>query len=304
MKLYTHILTLIVLGLVVSCSQQSNDLQSPDTGTVLSDADHEVASFGAGGVSSQDGGPGPDVTLPDVNGKIKLPVDPPRSPQDWHVITNCLLLQTAAERFAAMYDGKYPWSAYASYPGHPDGWALVDLFPGGTRLENPYTGELTEPGYLNAYSQGSTGYIGYHLYDPETESYTYGYFINGWGENGEIFRILKNVPEYITNFDSLVTANSHLVQEAAENFAAFNDGVYAGNLADVDLAGNTLIDYLPDGQLLLNPYTGALTEPVGAPAATPGQTGYVVIVDHTGTNSGYTITGFGRAELILCIYRP
>ena len=301
MKIFTFTLTLFILALVFSCSEDAPRVQSPDYGTDAVDKNQALTSPGPAGVSGQNGDPGPEIILTPEDGKITLPVEPIIPPEDLQVITNCMLVQTAAERFAALSGGKYPWTAYNDET--PQGWTLIDLLPAEMRLENPYTGELSEPCYLNAVEPGRTGYIGYHEYSPVTETYTYGYYINGWGENGEIFRVLKNFPACFANFDSVVVSYCHLVQEAAENFAADNNGIYAGGLADANSAGNTLIDYLPDGRLLRNPYTGAETEPVGAAAGTPGQVGYVVVVDHTGTNSGYTITGWGRDRLIETLSR-
>lgn len=96
-------------------------------------------------------------------------------------------------------------------------------------------------------------------------------------------------------------SNCHTVQLASEDFAVQNDGVYAGGLADVTPGGDTIINMLPQGALLENPFTKIASEPVGAAAATPGQTGYVVVVDAAGTNVGYTITGFGKTALIITL---
>jgi prepilin-type N-terminal cleavage/methylation domain-containing protein len=94
--------------------------------------------------------------------------------------------------------------------------------------------------------------------------------------------------------DAGVKANSHTVQVAAEDFAVKNQGVYAADLTDLCLTGETLIDALPQNQRLPNPFTRALTEPVDGAAANIGETGYEPVVDGTGTNVGYVITGQGR----------
>lgn len=106
----------------------------------------------------------------------------------------------------------------------------------------------------------------------------------------------------IPNFDRMasqskeaaVKANCHTVQLAAEDFAVQNDGIYA---ADVDndqtSAGDRIIDMLPGGAQLKNPFTKAATEPVNGAAANIGETGYAPIIQN-GTNVGYTITGVGR----------
>ena len=93
--------------------------------------------------------------------------------------------------------------------------------------------------------------------------------------------------------EGAVKANCHTVQLAAEDFAIRNEGVYS-NGATVLPSGNTLVDLLPGGNLLTNPFTKAATEPqLGAPAATAGEIGYQGIVQN-GVNVGYLIDGMGR----------
>ncbi len=95
-------------------------------------------------------------------------------------------------------------------------------------------------------------------------------------------------------------SNCHTVQLAAEDFAVQNDGVYAGAVANI-------VPMLPDadgdgnGDQLENPFTKARTEPIDGAAATPGQSGYVPIVDAAGVNVGYTITGFGKTALVITL---
>lgn len=99
--------------------------------------------------------------------------------------------------------------------------------------------------------------------------------------------------------ESAVKSNCHTVQLAAEDFAVQNEGVYAANVdMDATSAGMTILDMLPGGLRLENPFTQAVTEPVNAPAVNPGETGYQPIVQG-GINVGYTITGFGENALIL-----
>jgi prepilin-type N-terminal cleavage/methylation domain-containing protein len=102
--------------------------------------------------------------------------------------------------------------------------------------------------------------------------------------------------------EASVKSNCHTVQLAAEDFAVQNDGVYASNIGvDTTPSGDTITDMLPGGVLLENPFTKVATEPVDAAAATAGQTGYVVLVDGSGTNVGYTITGFGKTALVITL---
>ena len=99
--------------------------------------------------------------------------------------------------------------------------------------------------------------------------------------------------------EASVKENSHTVQMAAEDFAVQKDGVYASDLSDASsLSGNSIIDMLPSGTNLSNPFTKALTEPVDGAAANPGETGYEPVVNGSGTNEGYIITGYGRNRIV------
>lgn len=80
---------------------------------------------------------------------------------------------------------------------------------------------------------------------------------------------------------------SHTLQLAAEDFSVRNNGIYSDAAADLQ-------PLLPQGAPLENAYTGAASEPQwGAPAASAGQIGIVVILQG-GVPVGYTINGFGR----------
>ncbi len=94
-------------------------------------------------------------------------------------------------------------------------------------------------------------------------------------------------------------SNCHTTQLAAEDFAVQNDGVYAALTTSVALSGQTIITMLPGGVLLANPFTKAVSEPIDGVAATPGQTGYVVVADANGTNVGYSITGAGKESTVI-----
>lgn len=103
--------------------------------------------------------------------------------------------------------------------------------------------------------------------------------------------------------EASVKSNCHTVQLAAEDFSVRNDGVYAADLSDqtVSAPNETIIDMLPAGTNLMNPFTRAATEPVDNAAANPGETGYEVVVDASGTNVGYTITGFGKTATVITL---
>jgi prepilin-type N-terminal cleavage/methylation domain-containing protein len=96
-----------------------------------------------------------------------------------------------------------------------------------------------------------------------------------------------------------VKSNSHAVQVASEDFAVKSEGVYAADLSDLTPStGETIIDMLPQNSRMQNPFTRAATEPVDGAAASPGQTGYEPVVDVTGSNVGYIITGYGRDDIV------
>lgn len=101
--------------------------------------------------------------------------------------------------------------------------------------------------------------------------------------------------------EAAVKSNCHTVQMAAEDFSIQNVGVYAATTADVTAFGDTMIDLLPWNARIKNPFTQAQTEPVDGAAATLGQTGYVPIVDVSGSNAGYTITGMGRSTMVITL---
>ena len=92
--------------------------------------------------------------------------------------------------------------------------------------------------------------------------------------------------------NAAVKNNCHNTALAAEDFAIQNQGFYSALVAP-------FVSFFPDpdgdgvGNLLLNPYTQALSEPVDGQAAAMGQTGYVPVVQG-GVNVGYWVTGYGE----------
>ena len=102
--------------------------------------------------------------------------------------------------------------------------------------------------------------------------------------------------------EAATKSNCHLVQLTAEDFNVQNNGSYPGDIdTDTTPGGNTLIDLLPSGGLLMNHFTKAYTEPRNGNATQAGETGYVPIVDGSGSNVGYTITGFGKSFLVITL---
>ena len=91
----------------------------------------------------------------------------------------------------------------------------------------------------------------------------------------------------------LLEAERGILEYAVEAWAARSNGEYPNDLSDINQDADTVVDLLPDGQLLVNPYHGAFTEPVDGAAVQWGETGYVVSVDGLGFNAGYVISGWG-----------
>ncbi len=103
--------------------------------------------------------------------------------------------------------------------------------------------------------------------------------------------------------EDLVIANCYTVQQAVEAFAVANSGVYPSNVfINTNLNGNTVIDLLPGGAKLENPFTGSPTEPTDGFAAFRGATGYSPQING-GVNTDYTISGVGRDYLIIIMTR-
>jgi prepilin-type N-terminal cleavage/methylation domain-containing protein len=96
-----------------------------------------------------------------------------------------------------------------------------------------------------------------------------------------------------------VKSNCHTVQLACEEWSVMSMGIYPTDVGtDLTPAGNRLIDMLPGGILLQNPFTRANTEPVDGVAANPGEIGYDPVVNG-GIAVSYSITGAGRGGTIV-----
>ena len=99
--------------------------------------------------------------------------------------------------------------------------------------------------------------------------------------------------------EAQVIANCLTVQQAAEAFAARNNGVYPPDFSlTQNLDGNTLIDLLPGGVYLTNPFTNLATEPAYGVAQLPGQTAYFAVLGGQ-TLDDYLISGFGETDLLI-----
>jgi hypothetical protein len=205
----------------------------------------------------------------------------PASAKEATVRGNCDVLRAAVEAFAAESEGHYPRNLLTDTSSV--GKRLIEYLPGGHMMFNPFTGKSTEPVMGPADSPGETGYA---LYGG---CFDWEYFITGFGRDTVIVMYSNEAA-----LEDSVRENCLRVQVAAERFAALNDGVYASDVdADCTNEGQTILDLLPGGWLLMNPFTRVCTEPVNASAANRGETGYVPI-SQGGVNVGYTITGVGE----------
>ena len=194
------------------------------------------------------------------------------------VSENCLILQTALDEYVAHNDGICPADIYVDTNSMSH--TVIDLLPDGQPLVNPFTELRTEPRNSDAVEPGQIGY---------SQSYYYEslYNISGYGANSVILE-LSNLEE----LEQKVIANCMYIRNAAEMFASLNDGEVPRWGTDTTPQGMTLIDLLPEGRHLRNPFTRLYTEPIDGMAANPGEAGYSPVSDG-GQNVGYTISGNG-----------
>jgi len=99
--------------------------------------------------------------------------------------------------------------------------------------------------------------------------------------------------------DDLVIRNCRLVRDAAEAWAAESDGDYPGDPESRNTSGHTLIDFLPGGMYLVNPFDGTRSQPLYLAWGNPGDTEYLGFGDDCCEPfcdpNGYMITGFGES---------
>ncbi len=196
------------------------------------------------------------------------------------VIANCNIFRDALVEYKDSNHGYCPVDIYNET--NDLGLTVIDYLPDGELMENPFTGERTEPVDTLATEPGQTGYF---------QRYSWGstlYYINGFGESHTIVE-MSNTEE----IEQAVIVNCLLVQQAAEMFAAHNSGIYPSDVGtDTTPGGLTLVDFLPARRMLNNPIHLFATEPVDGTSCNPGETAYVTFIQNA-TNTGYAITGTG-----------
>jgi hypothetical protein len=214
------------------------------------------------------------------------------SPDEATVRLECLVLKYAVEQFAAMSGGRFPEDV--DVDATPGGQTVLDLLPGAQLLENSYTGSRDNPRNYSASLPGEIGYAVVQSYpdeDPCAPPVDEGYVITGYAG--------KSIEVAITNLEcppgeAVVLSHCRTVQLAVERWAVLNGGLYPSDVdTHVTPGGQTVVDLLPGGSYLVNPFTRAATEPVNAHAVNSGEIGYVPNI-WNGENGGYAITGAGR----------
>jgi hypothetical protein len=195
---------------------------------------------------------------------------------------NSITLLEAVELFAIDKNGRYPVNADSDTT--ITGKVLIDYLPGGERLLNPFTGLKDQPVDSIPSSPGEISYYKYEHY----EYYFNIYFIKGYGTNSIIVEY-----DNIEETKAMIVEDCLELQRAVEAWRSERfDGTYPNDCIDSNDIGNTLVDYLPDGQFMRNRFTMWHTEPVDYGAATTGQIGYRSRVEN-GSTVGYTITAVG-----------
>jgi hypothetical protein len=216
-----------------------------------------------------------------------VPDEPTIEELEAKVVENCCIVRDALEAYRSHNDGACPVDIYTET--NDLGLTLIDLLPEGQLLENPFTGERTEPTDTIATEPGQTGYW---LNSPAWR-YPFFYHINGVGESTVVVE-LSNQKELETK----AIQNCLIVREAVERWADLSGGVYPDNVGvDTTPEGHTVTSLLPGGCLLENPFTGCATEPMDCTAAHCGEVGYMPLVRDL-QNVGYTISGVGG---IICV---
>lgn len=100
--------------------------------------------------------------------------------------SNCHTVQLAAEDFAVQNDGVY---AADNTTALTNGDTLVDLFPGGALLENPFTKAATEPAVWGG-AAANAGEIGYNPI--LLNGVNVGYNITGGDKDGAVMITLSS----------------------------------------------------------------------------------------------------------------
>jgi len=191
---------------------------------------------------------------------------------------NCLRVWMAIDYFVDYNDDQFPTDVETDT--NFVGKTLLDYL-GGDYLENPYSGNITEPRNGAAILPGETGYE--PIYDGDL---IYGCRITGIGDYPG--KVIVKYRGTNLNEERRVQDLCLALIGRAERFAYRNDGKYPINIdSDTDDYGSTLLDLIQG--FWENPFTHASTEPRNGRAHNPGEIGYEAVSG----GYGYIITGVG-----------
>lgn len=203
------------------------------------------------------------------------------------VYQNCIAVRDAAEAYA-LENGDYRLLPCDDFD---------QFLPGAAPLINPATGQPTEPVSYEPSGIGSVSYRIYAEYNIDSEWQIVGYYIVGRGVYEDI--VITNIddPEIHIAREQAVVDNYTALIDAINRYISNNQGIYPADADELNERGLSIVDYLPDGQLLVNPYTNERTEPSdwsAYNATIPGQITYGRYdADGNGVNDGCHVEAVG-----------
>lgn len=211
------------------------------------------------------------------------PSEPTIAELEAKVIENCYILREAIEAYKEASILYHPYGGDIYPPSvmtdpYDLGITLLEFLPNGELLENPFTGERTEPSTDTVATE--SGQIGYGVLSLLGANQVYA--ITGCGEDSLVV-LLENMKEVETR----VIYDCFLVRNTLQNYIETHNGSYPG--FDISV----LVAELPGGIELRNNLTMCRTNPIlGSLAATAGEICiYYLYSEHL--HAGYEITGCG-----------
>jgi hypothetical protein len=191
------------------------------------------------------------------------PIVPTPPTTDELIIADCYEIQAALESFAAAHGGAYP-----------SRWQDIDTLETNLLRPNRYTGFETEPRFNQAYWPGQIGVMLYYEVDGSYD--VHGYRIEGRGAHGILITVenIAGVSQEALDAYATLLEEVLIVEAAARQFFEEAGMMPADTGGDTTPLGNTLVDFLPGGRLLVDPLSGYRLNPVEGSASAPGNIGY------------------------------